>query len=139
MRIWLLAFLFVLACGATFAEDLAGGKIPLPSGAVLERQGQNTDGSLQENYATSGGGNREFFDKRLLLEGWTLVTPLGPEDATDCGGDWGGIYERDGQRFKLHVCGFDQDGASTKIMFKFFVNPVSEGKVPAEKADEIYR
>jgi hypothetical protein len=139
MRTWLLAFLFVLVCGATFAEDMAGGKVPLPSGAVLESKGQNADGSLQESYTTSVGGNQKYFDLRLLLEGWTLVAPLGPEDATDCGGDWGGIFEKDGQRFKLNVCGFDQDGASTKIMFKFFGNPASEGKVPTEKADEIHR
>jgi hypothetical protein len=68
----------------------------------------------------SYGGVHNFYALRLQLWGWTKIAELGREDWTLCGGDWGGTYEKDKIRFKLHICGSNNDNVDKTIRFEFY-------------------
>lgn len=68
----------------------------------------------------SYGGVQDFYALRLQLLGWTKTAELGREDWTLCGGDWGGTYEKDNIRFKLHVCGPNNGNTLKTIRFEFY-------------------
>lgn len=45
------------------------------------------------------------YESLLPSLGWRKVRGLHPWEKTLCGGDWVGVYEKDGRMFKIHACG----------------------------------
>ncbi|MBU4069875.1 MAG: hypothetical protein KJ646_02745 [Nanoarchaeota archaeon] len=71
-------------------------------------------------YETFSGKVHEYYQNKLSNEGWKKTKNLGKEDMTDCGGDWGGIYEKSGMKIKIHICGDEGEGRSKDIFFTFY-------------------
>jgi hypothetical protein len=65
---------------------------------------------------------QNYYESEIPLMGWTKIADLDPEDITDCGRDWGGTYQKNQLKFKLHVCGFENSGTLTNIIFNYLGN-----------------
>ncbi|MHB8142801.1 MAG: hypothetical protein ACYDGX_03940 [Thermoleophilia bacterium] len=83
---------------------------------AVDKRGNDTAVS----YETYSGGVQNYYKNILKKFGWVQTGKLGAEDITLCGGDWGGIYEKGGVKFKLHICGPDDGGSLKNISFLFY-------------------
>ena len=60
------------------------------------------------NYEWHGSTLRKvaaFYQRALHRFGWRELRPVSFSERTLCGGDWGGVFEKNGLQFKLHCCG----------------------------------
>ena len=61
----------------------------------------------------------EYYEELLRKKGWEEIEEI--DIQTLCGGDRGGVYEKSGVKFKIHVCGPNKIlGASKSITFYFY-------------------
>jgi hypothetical protein len=60
----------------------------------------------------------EYYEKLLKNEGWNKKQDI--DIQTSCMGDWGGVYEKDGNKFKIHVCGPDNMVVASKSITLYF-------------------
>lgn len=97
-------------------------ELTLFSGAVLIGMRNDNDGITRLSYETSRGNVIKYYQDELNKKEWKKIDDLKTEDFTDCGGDWGGTYEKSGKKIKIHVCGDDQEGWSKNISLSFLNN-----------------
>ena len=70
-------------------------------------------------YESTNMGIPEYYEELLRIEGWAKKKDN--DIITDCGGNWGGIYEKNGDKFKIHICGiFEIEGSHKSITFYFY-------------------
>ncbi len=101
-------------------KKLAASNSLIYPGAKLTAVKKNNDGTSSVGYETYGDNVQSFYAEQLKQLGWNKVAELGAADMTLCGGDWGGTYEKDGQKFKLHICGPDSGDFQKDISFYFY-------------------
>ena len=100
-------------------EKPQSGEFLIYPDSVLMAVGKEDDFTFVR-YETYNGGIQNFYKEKLQHLGWVKIADLSKEDMTRCGGDWGGTYEKEGLKFKLHICGPDAEHVLTNIFFYFY-------------------
>ncbi|MCK9378737.1 MAG: hypothetical protein M0P97_01160 [Candidatus Moranbacteria bacterium] len=90
------------------------------SDSVLTGMRKSYTGDTFVTYETRSGKVHEYYQEKLSKDGWRKIEDLGEEDMTECGGDWGGVYEKSEMKIKIHICGDEAEGISKDVSFTFY-------------------
>jgi hypothetical protein len=80
-------------------------RTPLLHPSLVYQSERRKNGAETVTYRSYGQGLRAHYERVLKAGGWIKMGTFSNDEVTDCGGDWGGHFQKGPLRMKFHLCG----------------------------------